>query len=72
MSIDKFYGAQMVFCIENFHEKLDDAKANKKTSIYSSPFYSHKFGYKMEICVCPCGDGKGSLQIQDDLVNSYL
>jgi len=48
----------MVWGIENFSQRLEDAKSGKKSSVFSQSFYTHRFGYKMQMSICPYGDGK--------------
>lgn len=51
--------SQMVWRIDNFQERLDQAKQGQNTVIYSPPFKTHAQGYKIMVSLCPNGDGKG-------------
>ena len=44
---------------EQFTQRQDDTKSGKFTSIYSLPFYTHRYGYKMCLRLYPFGDGAG-------------
>ena len=53
------YHGDMIWRIPNFAQRQDDAKSGKFTSIYSLPFYTHRYGYKMCLRLYPFGDGAG-------------
>ncbi|CAJ0576160.1 unnamed protein product, partial [Mesorhabditis spiculigera] len=59
--LEKLYGAQLVWRIDNFRQKLNEAKSGAKSTIFSTPFMSGRHGYKMICSVCPYGDGPGKL-----------
>uniref|UniRef100_T1IS12 MATH domain-containing protein n=1 Tax=Strigamia maritima TaxID=126957 RepID=T1IS12_STRMM len=41
--------------IEKFEQQLDEAKLDRENAMYSHPFYSSKFGYKLQLLLCPNG-----------------
>ena len=45
--------------ISNFYERMQEAKSGRQTSIYSPPFYSDRYGYKMCARLYLNGDGAG-------------
>ena len=57
--LEKLYGSQLVWKIDNYEEKFQDAKSGKKATIYSPPFLTSRHGYKMALSACLYGDGKG-------------
>ena len=58
-ALEKLYGSQLIWKIDNYAEKLYEAKAGKKPTIYSPPFLTSRHGYKMALSACLYGDGKG-------------
>jgi len=50
---------EVIMKIQNFSLLQNEAKLGKNKFILSRPFFSHKFGYKMELQVYPNGDGNG-------------
>ncbi|XP_013420704.1 TNF receptor-associated factor 4 [Lingula anatina] len=56
--LEKLYGAQFVWKIDSYQEKLDEAKAGTKRTIFSQPFLTSRNGYKMALSACLFGDGK--------------
>lgn len=58
-SLEKLYGAQCVWRLDNFAARREEAQAGKKTTIFSPPFLTHRHGYKMVVSACLNGDGKG-------------
>ena len=60
-NLEKLYGSQLIWKIDNYKEKLSEAKSGKKTTIYSPPFLTSRHGYKMAVSLCPYGDGKSDL-----------
>ncbi len=53
------YGGVLVWKINDFARKKKDADTGKKTSLYSQPFYTSRFGYKMCARIFLNGDGLG-------------
>ena len=53
------YNGTLVWKIEGYQKKRQDAINGVKTSLYSSPFYSAQYGYKMCAKIYMNGDGFG-------------
>ena len=49
-----------IWRIPNCTKWQDDAKSAKFTFIYSLPFYTHRYGYRMCLRLYPFGDGAGT------------
>lgn len=49
---------QLIWKIDSYTEKFSEAKAGKKGSIFSPPFMSTRYGYKMALSAALYGDGK--------------
>ena len=59
--MEKTYGAQFIWKIEHYSEKLQDARTNKKTTLFSPHFSTSRHGYRLALSICLCGDGKGKI-----------
>ncbi|XP_064653213.1 TNF receptor-associated factor 4-like [Lineus longissimus] len=57
-NLEKIYGVQFLWKIDNYEERLADAKSGKKTTLFSPPFYTHRHGYRLTMSACLNGDGK--------------
>ena len=53
------FDGSMVWKIPQFSQRTDDARTGKYTSIFSLPFYSSRYGYKMCLRLYILGDGIG-------------
>ena len=53
------YDGTMVWKIPQFTQRMEDARTGKYTSIFSLPFYSGRYGYKMCLRLYILGDGAG-------------
>ncbi|XP_031568440.1 TNF receptor-associated factor 3-like isoform X2 [Actinia tenebrosa] len=53
------YDGTFVWKIENYSRRFQEAIVNKTPSLYSPPFYTSRFGYKMCARVYLNGDGSG-------------
>ena len=53
------FDSSMVWKIPQFSQRMDDARTGKYTSIFSLPFYSSRYGYKMCLRLYILGDGIG-------------
>ncbi len=53
------HDGSMVWKIPQFSQRMDDAKSGKYTSIFSLPFYTGRYGYKMCLRLYILGDGIG-------------
>lgn len=58
-ALEKHYGAQFIWKIDHYTEHLQDARTNKKTTLFSPPFLTSRHGYRLALSICLCGDGKG-------------
>lgn len=57
MKQEKLQFGEFVWKIENFSEKIKQAKNDIETKFFSDAFFSHKNGYKMCLSVSPRGYG---------------
>ena len=53
------YDGIMIWRISGFESRTKDARDARYTSIFSLPFYTSKYGYKMCLRLYPLGDGMG-------------
>ena len=53
------YDGTMLWKIPQFSQRMEDARTGKYTSIFSLPFYSGRYGYKMCLRLYILGDGIG-------------
>ena len=53
------YDGTMIWRIAGFESRTKDARDARYTSIFSLPFYTSKYGYKMCLRLYPLGDGMG-------------
>ncbi len=53
------YDGTMVWKIPQFCQRMSDAHSGKYTSIFSLPFYTSRYGYKMCLRLYILGDGIG-------------
>nr|XP_039258592.1 TNF receptor-associated factor 3-like [Styela clava] len=53
------YDGKLVWKIRDFDRRREDAKRGRALSIYSQPFYTSRYGYKMCLRVYLNGDGMG-------------
>ena len=53
------YDGTMVWKIPQFGQRMTDARSGKYTSIFSLPFYTGRYGYKMCLRLYILGDGIG-------------
>jgi len=61
---DRNYDGTLLWKIPQFSQRMADAQNGKHTSIFSLPFYTGRYGYKMCLCLYVLGDGIGN--------NNYL
>ncbi|KAL5016199.1 hypothetical protein ScPMuIL_006852 [Solemya velum] len=57
-NIGKLYGSQLLWRIDAWAEKVQEATLGKKQTFFSPPFLTARHGYKMVMTICPYGDGK--------------
>ena len=53
------FNGHIIWRIPSFGQRQQEAKSGKFTSIYSLPFYTSRYGYKMCLRLYPFGDGAG-------------
>ena len=53
------YNGMIVFKINNFRRRLDEARTGRRVSLYSPTFYTNRHGYKVCLRVYLNGDGSG-------------
>ena len=58
-NVNSNFGSTMVWKIPQFSQHMDNARTGKYTSIFSLPFYSSRYGYKMCLRLYILGDGIG-------------
>lgn len=61
-ALEKLFGAQLLWKIDNYQQRFNEAKAGSRTTIFSPPFVTGRHGYKMCVSACLYGDGKGTNQ----------
>ncbi|CAF1493960.1 unnamed protein product [Adineta steineri] len=57
-ALEKTYGAQYIWKIDHYQERLEEARTNKKTTLFSPPFLTSRHGYRLALSICLCGDGR--------------
>ncbi|CAF2516792.1 unnamed protein product [Rotaria sp. Silwood2] len=57
-ALEKTYGAQYIWKIDHYQERAQEARANKKTTLFSPPFLTSRHGYRVALAICLDGDGK--------------
>jgi TNF receptor-associated factor 4 len=57
-TLDKYYGSQLIWKIDNYSEKFNESKMGKKPTIFSPPFLTSRHGYKLALSTALYGDGK--------------
>ena len=62
--LEKLYGSQLVWKIDRYAERMQEAKTGKKITIFSPPFMTSRHGYKLAVSLCLNGDGKGKALYQ--------
>uniref|UniRef100_A0A5K4F9L5 TNF receptor-associated factor n=2 Tax=Schistosoma mansoni TaxID=6183 RepID=A0A5K4F9L5_SCHMA len=55
--LEQCLGAPFLWKIDSYSEKLNNAKSGKQTALFSSPFYTHRYGYRMALSVSLYGNG---------------
>nr|CAH8824493.1 unnamed protein product [Trichobilharzia regenti] len=56
-ALERGFGATFLWKIDSFAEKLNLAKSGKQNAIFSPPFYTHRYGYRMALSVSLYGNG---------------
>uniref|UniRef100_A0A0N5A8G2 MATH domain-containing protein n=1 Tax=Syphacia muris TaxID=451379 RepID=A0A0N5A8G2_9BILA len=57
ITLEKLYGSQMIWRIDNVKQKQNEARSGARTTIFSNPFMSGRHGYKMVLSASLYGDG---------------
>lgn len=60
-TLEKLYGAQLIWRIENVKQKQNEARSGSRTTIFSEPFMTSRHGYKMIASLSLYGDGPSNL-----------
>ncbi len=63
-ALEKTYGSQFLWKIDHYSDRLQEARTNKKTTLFSPPFLS--------LSICLCGDGKGEGNLFERLGNILI
>jgi len=45
--------------VRDFRRCYEEAASELRPAIYSPAFDSHRNGYRLQLSICPAGDGKG-------------
>ncbi|VUZ52040.1 unnamed protein product [Hymenolepis diminuta] len=53
---EAFFEPSFIWRIDGYKEKFDEAQQGRKTTLFSSPFYSHRHGYRVCLSICPNGE----------------
>ena len=53
---EAFFEPSFVWRIDGYREKFEEAQQGRKTTLFSSPFYSHRHGYRVCLSICPNGE----------------
>ncbi|KAE9551802.1 hypothetical protein FO519_004973 [Halicephalobus sp. NKZ332] len=56
-TLEKLYGAQFIWRIENVKQKQQEARSGNQKVIFSAPFFSGRHGYKLILSASLFGDG---------------
>ncbi|CAH8291467.1 unnamed protein product, partial [Heterobilharzia americana] len=56
-SLEHGLGASFLWKIDSYAEKLNNAKSGKQNALFSPPFYTHRYGYRMALSVSLYGNG---------------
>ncbi|XP_077995572.1 TNF receptor-associated factor 4-like [Glandiceps talaboti] len=56
--LEKLYGSQLVWKIDRYAERMQEAKTGKKPTIFSPSFSTSRHGYRLAVSLCLNGDGK--------------
>ena len=70
----KFCGEyQLLWRVKDFRRYFEEARSEGgKSVIFSPTFDTHRNGYKLQLSLCPNGDGRGWLSLQQLSPSSYL
>ncbi|KAI3378311.1 hypothetical protein SNEBB_007157 [Seison nebaliae] len=57
-TMDKLFGSQFIWKIDDYEQKFQEAKSGKRSTIFSPPFLTSRHGYKLALSASLFGDGK--------------
>ncbi|CAF1011313.1 unnamed protein product [Rotaria sordida] len=57
-ALEKTYGSQFIWKIDHYQERLQDARTNIKSTLFSPQFLTSRYGYRLALSICLWGDGK--------------
>ena len=61
--IERVYGGHVIWKIDDFSVKMVEAIKGTKPTVYSPPFYTSRYGYKIIVSICPNGQGPGESSV---------
>ncbi|VDK57231.1 unnamed protein product [Anisakis simplex] len=67
-TLEKLYGSQMIWRIDNVKQKQNEARSGTRSIIFSPPFASARHGYKMVLSVSLYGDG----QVRGEYMSAFI
>ncbi|VDM41475.1 unnamed protein product [Toxocara canis] len=67
-TLEKLYGAQMIWRIDNVKQKQNEARSGTRTTVFSPPFATARYGYKMIASVSLYGDG----QVRGEYMSAFV
>ncbi|KAM7539081.1 hypothetical protein Aperf_G00000057470 [Anoplocephala perfoliata] len=53
---EAFFEPSFIWRVDGYKEKFEEAQQGRKTTLFSSPFYSHRHGYRVCLSICPNGE----------------
>uniref|UniRef100_A0A5K3EX78 TNF receptor-associated factor n=1 Tax=Mesocestoides corti TaxID=53468 RepID=A0A5K3EX78_MESCO len=53
---ESYFEPSFIWRIDGYREKVEEAQQGRKTTLFSSPFYSHRHGYRVCLSLCPYGE----------------
>nr|CAX73936.1 TNF receptor-associated factor 3 [Schistosoma japonicum] len=57
-TLEQCFGPPFLWKIDSYSEKLNNARTGKQNALFSTPFYTHRFGYRMALSVSLYGNGE--------------
>ncbi|VDO02665.1 unnamed protein product [Rodentolepis nana] len=53
---ETFFETSFIWRIDGYGKKVEEAQQGRKATLFSSPFYSHRNGYRVCLSICPNGE----------------
>lgn len=53
---EALFEPSFIWRLDGYKEKFEEAQQGRKTTLFSSPFYSHRHGYRVCLSICPNGE----------------